>query len=92
MACMRMVYVRMLVTLSALEEYVRDQVERHGWTHQKLSDHLKEIYPGVKGFSVRSIERFCQEKNIHKTSRLKPRQVDTLVAGAISEVSNSNQY
>ena len=75
-----------MATLESLEDYVEAKVVREQWTYSKLSVHLKEMYPGVRGFSVRSIERFCGEKNIHRTSRLKAPEVDVVVAGAIAKV------
>ena len=31
---------------------------------------LEENHPGQRGFSVQSVERFCSDKGIHKTSRI----------------------
>ncbi len=79
-----------MAMLEMLEEYVEEKVVKDGWTYSKLSAHLKEQYPGVRGFSVRSIERFCGAKNIHKTSRLRAEEVDIAVAGAIVKVTVSS--
>ena len=76
-----------MATLAMLEDYVEEKVVQDGWTYPRLSNHLKGLYPGVRGFSVRSIERFCGAKNIHRTSRLKAGEVDIVVAGAIAKVS-----
>lgn len=75
-----------MANLDELEATVREKVENEGWTYGKLSKHLQELYPGVRGFSVRSLERFCAAKNIHRTSRLKAKEVDSVVAGAVSKV------
>ena len=50
--------------LESLEAHVREKIEKEGMTHAKLSVHLCEVYPGVKGFSVRSLERFCADMYI----------------------------
>lgn len=76
-------------TMSALdffEGYIRDKIVKERWTHVKLSVHLQRLYPTMKGLSVRSLQRFCQEKDIHKTSRLKSTEVDAAVADAIAKV------
>ena len=57
-----------MVTLDSLEMPIRDKIENAKWTHPKLSEFLKASYPGRRGFSVTSIERFCRLKEIHKTS------------------------
>ena len=75
-----------MAALEELEDTVRDKVVKEGWTYSKLSKHFQELYPGRKSFSVRSLERFCAAKCIHRTSRLKAEQVDTVVAGAIAKV------
>ena len=69
-----------------LEDYVREKVEKEGMTHTKLCLHLRELYPGVRGFSVRSIERFCASRNIRKTSRPGTQELDEAVCGAIAQV------
>ena len=73
-------------SLDGLEDFVREKVEKERWTHSQISEHLQQAYPGVKGFSVRSIERFCREKEIRKTARLSDQELDEAVAGAISQV------
>ena len=74
--------------LEGLEAYVREKIEKEGMTHAKLSVHLREVYPGVNGFSVRSLERFCADKNIHRTSRPSADELDEAVRGAIAQVMN----
>ena len=49
-------------------------------------------YPGVQGFSIRSIQRFCQEKNVHKTSRVTDQELDEAVSDAVSRVCSLLQY
>ncbi len=53
--------------LEGLEDFVRDKVEKERWTHKQISAFLEGIHPGQRGFSVRSVERFCSYKGIHKT-------------------------
>ena len=57
-----------MAALEDIEDFVREKVKSK-CTHKQLSNHLKEVFPGQRGFSVRSIERFCAEKEITKTTR-----------------------
>ena len=75
-----------MASLEALEDFIWQKVEKEHWTHSKLSAHLQEAYPGERGFSVRSLQRFCREKAIRKTARLSEQELDEAVAGAISKV------
>ncbi len=76
-----------MATLKSMEKLIRDKIEGERWSHKKLSEFLKEKYPGGTGFSVRSIQRFCSVENIHKTSRLSSIDLDTSVADAIAKVN-----
>ena len=72
--------------LQGLEDFIREKVENGRWTHAKISAHLQQAYPGERGFSFRSLERFCRAKGIHKTARLSEQELDEAVAGAIAKV------
>ena len=48
-----------MAALEGLEDYIREEIEKEGMTHSQLSLRLYELYPGVRGLSVRSLERFC---------------------------------
>ena len=43
--------------LEELEEYVRERIEKDTVTHARISEELKRSHPGVRGHSVRSIQR-----------------------------------
>ena len=49
-------HILAMAVLKGLEDLIRDKVEQEA-----------ELYPGVQGFSIRCIQKFCQEKNMHKT-------------------------
>ena len=51
-----------------------------------LSDLLKERYPKARGFSVRSIERFCVENGIRGKGFAPDEILDELVEEAVSQV------
>ena len=77
--------------LENMEVFVREKVEKERWTHKQLSEFLIARYPGVRGFSVRSIERFCCSKNIHKTAQLQDRELDEIVCKAVEKVSRNER-
>ena len=78
-----------LLIMSALEGFedlIRDKIENERWTHKQISTFLMESCPGQRGFSMRSIERFCGNKGIHKTSRIDDRSLDVAVSTATAMV------
>ena len=77
-----------MAALEGLEDYVREKIEKEGMTHSLLSFRLRELYPGVRGLSIRSLERFCACKSIRKTSQPSTQQLDEAVCGAIAQVIN----
>ncbi len=77
----------MSLKLEQLEDLIREKIENEKWTHGKLSDYLNQNYPGQRGFSIRSISRFCSDKDIHRTARLKKNELDPIVGEAIDKVS-----
>ena len=75
--------------MSALEDFegfIRDKIVKERWTHKQISAFLEENHP-QRGFSVRSIERFCSYKGTHKTSRIHDHQLDEAVSSATDMVS-----
>ena len=77
---------QLMAKLQQFEVEIRDKIEKEHWTHAQLSSCLKVAYPGERGFSVRSIEKFCSDNNIHKVAKLSDADVDELVAEAIDKV------
>ena len=65
---------------------VRRMVEEEGKTHAQVSLELRSKFPGVKGFKCASVKRLCLEEDIHRTSRLHPSELDTVVRGAVTKV------
>ena len=56
-----------MAALEEHEDFIREKVVIEKNTHKQLSDELQQSFPGEKGFSVRSIKKFCSEKGISKT-------------------------
>ena len=57
---------------------------RNGSTYQKISDELKERYPGEREFSVPSIKLFFSKNGI--SSRISTHFVSSLVSAAVNEI------
>ena len=72
--------------LAEQESFIRRRIEIEHATYKQLSEELQMMMPGVRGCSVCSLERFCSEKGICKTTRLSDKQVERVVAGAIAKV------
>ena len=63
-------------TLDQFEDFIRQKVEKDHTTHAQISEELKTMFPEKRGFSVRSVTRFCAYHNIHKTSRTSQDEMD----------------
>lgn len=72
--------------ITGIETMVKQMVELHRQTHEKVSEELQKMFPGKRGLSSRSVRRFCSEKGIHSSSRLEQLQLSQAVANAISKV------
>ena len=77
----------MSVRLIDIEDLVILKIEQEQWTHKDLSEYFKKRFPNIKGASIRSIERFCNLKNIHKTSRPTYLQLNNAVSRAVHKVN-----
>ena len=76
-----------MAKLVELEEYVKRRIQDEKMNHTALSMELKGMFPGQSGLSVRpSIQRFCEAKDIRKTSRLSQESVEAVVREAIIRV------
>ena len=53
--------MQQLAAMESYESFVRERV-REGWTHKEISNFLKQLNPGERGFSGRSVRRFCSNK------------------------------
>ena len=61
---------------------------RHFWkacTYKEISDILQQLYPGKRGFSLRSVERYCCQHGL--TFRIHQTTVNGIVAESVQSVS-----
>ena len=75
-----------MAALDEHEYFVREKIELESWTHKQVSVELQRLYPGKRGFSLRSVELFCKEKGIKKLTDLDDQQLDGVVTHAVLQV------
>ena len=75
-----------MAQLEQFEDFVREKIEKEQWNHEQLSTYFSAKYQGKKGFSIRTVRRFCAEKNIRKTTKLSDADVDECISEAIAQV------
>ena len=75
----------MCAALEEFDSFIREKIYEK-WTHKAISTYLMSHYQGTRGLSTRSVQRYCETNNIHKTSRLNDQQLDTIVNIAVSKV------
>ena len=59
-----------------------------GMSHALINDYLSQKEPNRRGYSERSVRRFCSERNIHYRSRLTDPELDRRVMLAIQSVGH----
>ena len=69
-----------------LKAFIHYKISEEGITYEDLSILLKQLYPNCKGLSVRSLQRFCKQEEIHKTSRITDATLDDVVKESVAQV------
>ena len=57
-------------SLADLESFVRGKIKEEKWTRHRLSEYLMRRYSNTRGFSIRTLKRFCADKNIPYSQKL----------------------
>ena len=74
--------------MEAYEQEIRFLV-MDGVSHALISEYLSRKEPNRRGFSERSVRRFCSERDIHYRSRLTDAELDRRISTAIRSVGHS---
>ena len=74
-------------SLDQLKDFIEEKIVAERWTHSQLNQYLIKKWPMSRGFSVRSLERFCSKHNIHKTSRATDSAITHAASTAVKKVS-----
>lgn len=77
-----------MAALEEFKDFVREKVVMERCTHKQVSDQLQQFFPGERGFSVRSVERFCKDKGISKTADIDDQNLDEVVTSAVLQVKD----
>lgn len=57
-----------------------------GRTYSEISEELRMTRRDTRGFSARSIERFCEEHGIRRSARLSKDNLSKVLATAVAKV------
>lgn len=67
-------------------DYVRKLVENLVFSYSDVSEECQRQRPGRKGYSARSIRRFCKKNSILRRSRIRDGDLDRVTALYVSKV------
>jgi len=73
--------------LEELEGFVRHKVVVEKASHKQLNRELQEAFPGRKGLSISSVDKFCAERKIRKITDIDEQHLDDAVSQAVSQVN-----
>ena len=76
----------LMAALDEHEHFVREKIELESWTHEQVSVELQRSFPGKRGFSLWSVEFFCNQRGIKKLTDLDDQQLDEVVTEAVLQV------
>ena len=71
------------------ENFLKQLIIDERKTHNEASEVLKSAYPGVRGFSARSVRRFCKEKGI--STKVNNEELTGLVRSSVRVVSQKKK-
>eukprot|EP00111_Clytia_hemisphaerica_P017968 TCONS_00053190-protein len=74
-----------MVIFSDDEIAVISQMVRRGFTHEEVSQYFIRLYPGIRGYSARSIRRAC---NTHHITRISDIELDDVIRNLIVRYGN----
>ena len=76
-----------LLSIPGIEAILRQKVLEERKSYQQISIELRGDYSHLtRGLSARSIRRYCNENDIHPTSRLTASQLDRVVSSSVAKV------
>ena len=77
-----------MAALESTKSFVEYFFSKNENTICDLPDILQERYPEPRGFSVRSIKRFCEKKRMRQSRLPSNEQLDNVVKVAVSEAQS----
>lgn len=76
--------------MEGIDKHYFSSLLQSNYTYKEISELLQQQFPGQRGFSVRSIERYCSKNNL--SSRIDGSNVENMVAEAVNEVEIINWF
>ena len=59
------------------------RLRKDGYTYKGISKYLQDLYPHQRGFSTRTVRRYCKENGLEKMDET---EIDEVVSEAVQEV------
>ena len=82
-----------LESIAGIVGIIKAKIMQERKTYAAVSEELKQTYPTVtRGFSARSIRRFCKVHDIHVSSRLSDMELDRVVSSSVAKVIRNCLY
>jgi len=73
-----------MAALDEHEHFVREKIVLESWTHEQVE--LQRSFPGKRGFSLWSVEFFCNQRGIKKLTDLDDQQLDEVFTETVLQV------
>jgi len=71
--------------METIEKTFINSLLQENHTFKEISEILKQRYPGVRGFSLRSVQRYCHDNGL--TRRISQNAVNEIVSDAVKKVN-----
>jgi hypothetical protein len=72
---------------SVSKPYIEQLIYRERKTYHEISELLQRQYPNERGFSERSVRRYCKENGLFKQSGIEGATLDAMVKDVVSKVT-----
>ena len=66
--------------------FLQELIETRKTSYQEASDLLSCLFSGKRGFSAKTVRRFCADNNIRSRSLLDDYEIDRLICVNVSKV------
>ena len=73
-----------VTNMDTVELQFLEELFSKNYTYERISEELKNRYPGVRGFSVTSIKLYCKKNGISR--RVNQQFINQVVTEAVQEV------
>ena len=74
------------MAMMGMQDFVKQRVDA-GSTHSEISQEICQMFPGQRGYSARSVRRFCADNGITRRTGMEDSDIVQHVERAVAEVS-----